>query len=173
MSGIRSPDCSKLAKKPKNVNYVTISRHDVIVKIFWRGFVSLVIFSYWSKFYVNIITGSGILTIFFYKGLTRIPEIGITPVWGLPNICRLGRAMDTKFGAIVCNRMLLNATKFQGYSFYCFGVIKGKPTGGGGGKYPPPQIRVKKQASLQWFTYADFHSSFSIGIWMSRYSWVW
>ena len=28
--------------------------------------------------------------------------------------------------------MLLNAAKFQGYSFYRFRVIKGKPTGGGG-----------------------------------------
>ena len=26
--------------------------------------------------------------------------------------------------------MLMNAAKFQGYSFYCFWVIKGKPTEG-------------------------------------------
>ena len=38
--------------------------------------------------------------------------------------------MDTKFGTNVSNRMLLNAAKFQGYSFYRFGVIKGKPTRG-------------------------------------------
>ena len=50
--------------------------------------------------------------------------------------------MNTKFGANVSNRMLLNAAKSQGYSFYRFGVIKGKPTaggGGGGGVKLPPQ----------------------------------
>ena len=46
--------------------------------------------------------------------------------------------MDTNFGTIVCNRMLLNAAKFQGYSFYRFRVIKGKPTVGGGAKITPP-----------------------------------
>ena len=29
--------------------------------------------------------------------------------------------------------MLLNAAKCQGYNFYCFWVIKGKPTNGGEG----------------------------------------
>ena len=43
-------------------------------------FVSLAKFSYWSKFHVNIITGSGVMTIFFYKGLSRNAEIGNTPV---------------------------------------------------------------------------------------------
>ena len=37
--------------------------------------VSLVKFNYWFKFYVSIITCSGIVAIFFYKGLTRNPEI--------------------------------------------------------------------------------------------------
>ena len=34
VSGIWHPDCSKLAKNPKNDNYVTIFRHDVKVKFF-------------------------------------------------------------------------------------------------------------------------------------------
>ena len=101
---------------------------------FFTSFVSLVKFSYWSKFHVNIITGSGIMTIFFYKGLTRNPEIGNTPVWVLPNIWRLGRVRDTKFGTNVSNKMLLNAAKCQGYSFYRFWVIKRKPTGWRGGR---------------------------------------
>ena len=63
-----------------------------------------------------------------FKGLTRNLEIGNTSVWVLPNIWRLERVMDTKFSMNVSNRMLLNAEKFQGYSFYCFWVIKGKPT---------------------------------------------
>ena len=116
VSGIRPPDCSKLAKNPKNDNDVTVFRHDLNVK---SCFVSLVKFSYWSKFHVNIITGSGIMTIFFHKGLTRNPEIGNTPVWVFPNIWRLGQVMDTKFGTNISNGMLLNAAKFQGYSFYC------------------------------------------------------
>ena len=129
MSGIRPPDCSKFAKNPENNNHVTIFRHDFIVNFFWHCFVSLVNFSYWSKFHVNIITGSGIMTIFFYKGLTRNPEIGNTPVWVLHNIWRLERERNTKFGMNVSNEMSLNVAKCQGYSFYRFWVIKGKPTG--------------------------------------------
>ena len=79
-----------------------------------------------------------VMTIFFYKGLTKNPEIGNTPVWFLPIIWRLVRVIDTKFGANVSNRMLLNAAKCQGYSFYHAWVIKGKPTRGGGKVTPPP-----------------------------------
>ena len=141
MSGIQPPDCSKFARNPKNDNDVTVFRHDVNVKFFWHYFVSLVKFSYRSKFHVNIITGSGIMIIFFYKGLTRNPEIGNTPVWVLPNIWRLGQVMNTKFGTNVSNKMLLNAAKFQGYSSYRFWVIKGKPTGEGVKlPHPPPRL---------------------------------
>ena len=34
--------------------------------------------------------------------------------------------------------MLLNAAKYQGYIFYSFWVIRGKPTVGGGGKITTP-----------------------------------
>ena len=51
--------------------------------------------------------------------------------------------MDTKFGANVSNKILLNATKSQDYSSYRFGVIKGKLTVGGGAKITLTQIRVK------------------------------
>ena len=128
VSGIRTPDCSKLAKNPENDNDVTIFWHDNIVKFFWRCFVSLAKLRYWSKIHVNIITGSAIMTIFFYKGLTRKPDIENTPVWVLSNIWRLGQVTDTKFGTSVLNRMLPNAAKFQDYSFYRFWVIKGIPT---------------------------------------------
>ena len=80
-----------------------------MVKFFER--VSLLKFSYWFKFHVNVITGSGIMTIFIFKGLTRNPEIGNTPVCVLPNIWRLGQVRDTTFGTNVSNRMLLNAAK--------------------------------------------------------------
>ena len=114
MSGIPLPDCSKLAINRKNDNDFTICRHEVIVNFFRPCFVSLVKFSYWSKFHFNIITGSGVMTIFFYKVLTRNPEIGNTPVWVFPNIWRLGQVRDTKFGTNVSNEMLLNAAKSQG-----------------------------------------------------------
>ena len=73
---------------------------------------------YWFKFHVNIITCSGVMTIFFYKGLTRNPEIGNTPVWVFPNMWKLGWVRDTKCGTNVSNEMLLNAAKCQSYSFF-------------------------------------------------------
>ena len=80
VSRIRPQDCSKLANNPKNDNDVTTFRHDTIVKVFLAFFVCLVKFSYWSMFHVNIITDTGIMIIFFYKGLTRNPEIRNIPV---------------------------------------------------------------------------------------------
>ena len=97
-SRICLPDCSKLVINWKNSNDVTVFMHDVIIKFFWRSVVSLVMFSYWSKFHVNIITGSGVVAISFYKGMTRNPEIGNTPIWVFPNIWRLGQVRDTRFG---------------------------------------------------------------------------
>ena len=77
------------------------------------------------------------MTVFFYKKLTRNLEIGDTPVLVLPNIWRLGQVRDTKFDTNVSNEMLLNAAKLQGYSFYRFWVIEGKPTGA---KIPPSPV---------------------------------
>ena len=48
-----------IGSKSENGNDFTIIRHDVIVKF---CSISLVKFSYWSKFHVNIITGSGVMT---------------------------------------------------------------------------------------------------------------
>ena len=64
---------------------------------FWHCFVFLVTFSYWFKFYINIITDSGVTTIYFYKRLTRT----LTDIW------TLGRIMDTKFGTDVSNKLFL------------------------------------------------------------------
>ena len=74
---------------------------------FLTFFVFLVKVSYLPKFHVNIITGSGVMTISFYKGLTRNPEIGNIPVWVLSNIWKLGRVKNTKFGTNVSNKILL------------------------------------------------------------------
>ena len=44
---------------------------------------------------------------------------------------------DTKFGANVSNKKWLNAEKYQGYSFYCFWITRGKPKKRGEGKITP------------------------------------
>ena len=75
---------------------------------FWRFLVYLVNFSSSSNFHVNIITSSGVMTIFFYKELTRNPEIGNSLVWVLPNIWRLEGVGDTKFGTNVSITMFPN-----------------------------------------------------------------
>ena len=96
-SRIQFPDCFKLAKNWKNNNDITIFRNYVIVKFFWRRFVSLVTFSYWSKFHVNTITGSGVMTISFYEGLTRNTEIGNNP----SEFCPTSGDWGEKFGTNV------------------------------------------------------------------------
>ena len=78
-SGIRLLDCSKFDINQKDDKDVIIFWHDFIVKLFWRSFVSLVKFSYRSKFHVSIITGSGVMTISFYKRLARNLETRIAP----------------------------------------------------------------------------------------------
>ena len=100
---IQLPDCSKLAINRKNDIDITIFSHDAIVNFIWCCRVSFVKFSYWSRFHVNIIIDSRVLTIFLYKGFTRNQEIGNTP----PEFCPISG------------------------DFYHFWVIKGKPTGVG------------------------------------------
>ena len=94
------------------------------------SFVSLAMFSYWSKLYVNIITGSGVMAALIYKRLTRNPKIWNTPAWVLPIIWILKQTSNTRFGKDIYNEKLLHAGKCQGYSFCCFWVIKGKPAWG-------------------------------------------
>ena len=152
----------KLEINWKNGSDVSISWHYIII-FFWHCFVSLVNFSYWSKFHVSIITGSGVMAILFYKRLTRNLEIRNTPVWVLHNIWRLGQVRDTKFGMNISNKILLNAAKCQGYTFYCFWVIKGKPTGVGVKllpSAPPTQIRVKET----WFIFLCNNSFFDMQV---------
>ena len=72
------------------------------------------------------------MAIFFYKGLTRNAEIRNTLAWVLSNIWRLGQVRDTKFGTNVSYEMLLNAAKWQVYSFHRFESLKENKQGGGG-----------------------------------------
>ena len=77
--------------------YLSTRRHR---QSFWRCFVSLDKFSYWSKFHVNIITDPGVMTIFCYKGWPEIRKLEIPPSeffpisedWGklaIPNLARM------------------------------------------------------------------------------------
>ena len=89
-------------------------------------FVSLVKFSYRYKFHINIITGSGVMIIFFYKGLkSRNPEIRNTPVLVLPNTWRLGRVRDIKLDADVSNEKLLNAANVRVTAFTSSELLRG------------------------------------------------
>ena len=90
----------------------------------------------------------------FLKGSTRNPKIGNTPAWVLSNILSLRFVRDPIFGVNVFNKLFLNDAKCQGYNFYCFWVIMGKPTGrgmGGGGKITPSsstQIRINERLKV-------------------------
>ena len=132
----------KIGKMTMTSKFVDITSSCHFLTFFLNFFCQ---FSCWFKFHVNIIAGSGVTTIFFYKGLTRNPEIRNTAVWVLPNIWRLGQVRDNKFGMNASSKMLLNAAKCQSYSFYCFWVIKGKPNLKITPSSPlsPTQIRVK------------------------------
>ena len=110
----------------------------------------------------SLVTGpssmSSFRTIYFYKGLTNNLEIGNNPVWGLPNIWRLGWVSNTKFGTNVSNKILLNAAKHQGCSFYRFWVIKWKPIearGVEGKTKPPPRLGLSYYLRRVW--YIKFH----------------
>ena len=133
--------------------------------------------SYWSKFHVNIITCSGVMTIYFYIGLNRKPEIRDTPVWVLSNICRLGQVRDTKLGVDVPNKTLLKAAKCKGHSFYRFEVNKGKPTTEGKITHPPPpyththtrrlglsMVLLKRYNCSQTFLFSNNFSQLKVSI---------
>ena len=143
--GLRTaPKWPEIRKKTRTSEFSDMTSTSNVFDVVLFFFVK---FSYWSKFHINIIAGSGIMKIFFYKGLTRNPEIVNTPVWVLSNIWRLGQVVGTKFSTNVSNGMLPSAAEFQGYSFYRSWVIKGKPTGEGVKLPPPPpphptEIRV-------------------------------
>ena len=80
--------------------------------------------------------------------ISEIPPSEFCPIsgdWdklGIPNLAR-----------IFSNEILLNAPKCQGYSFYHFWIIKGKPTGGGVKLPSTTQIRVNPFHTIDIFLY--------------------
>ena len=121
-----------------NNSRIRICQHDIIVKTFLRCRVSLVIFSYSSKFYFNIITGSGFMSILVYKALTRNPEISLD--WVGP-LSKLWRVWDAKFGRNVSNWKFSWRCKMPDLQLSSFWVIKGKPAGAVGRVNLPTHIR--------------------------------
>ena len=109
----------------------------------WRCFVSLVRFNYWSKFYANIITGSGVMQFIFIRdGVTRNPEMGNTPVWILPNIWETG----TSKGYQIWHKCLLQLLPF----------VKTNRLGGRGGLKLPPLRLGLRISSINVTKSADF-----------------
>ena len=129
MFGIRLPDCSKLAVNWKSHNDVIIFLHDVIIN-FFDAVLFLLSSLVTGPSFMSI--SSLVLELWQFSFIRDWPEIRKSEilVWVLPNIWRLRRVMDTKFGTNVSNKMLLNAAKCQDYSFYRFWVIKGRPKRG-------------------------------------------
>ena len=80
---------------------------------------------------LNYISMSSLLLELWHFLFTRdSPEIQkYTPVWTFANIWRLMRVRDTKFSAIITDKVLRNSEKCQDCSFYHFWVIKGKLAG--------------------------------------------
>ena len=95
-----------------------------------KSFVSLLNFSYWSKFHVNIIADSGVMKLLL---IWDWPETEYPHPSFAQNL-ETGSVRDI-FGTNVYNKMFLNTAKCQGYrfyNFYRFWVIKGnqQPKGG-------------------------------------------
>ena len=79
---------------PKCTNISSFRKYEFVLR-----------FSYfWSKFYVKVTSSSGVLTIFFYKGLTRNPEITSKPVWDLFKVFNLEQVRTTKCDTYVSNQ---------------------------------------------------------------------
>ena len=138
-SGIRLPDCSKLAINWKKNNDITIFWHDFIVNFFDVALFHLSS-SVTGPSFMSI--SSLVLELWQFTFIRDWPEI---LKWEIPCLSfaqYLGLVRDTKFGSNVFNEMLLNSAKWQGNSFYRFSVIKGK-LAGGSKITPPTQIRVK------------------------------
>ena len=82
--------------------------------------VSLVTFSYWSKFHINIITGSG------------VPEIGNTLVWAMPNIWRLEWGKIPNFARMSLTKSCWILENTRVTAFIIIELLREKEQEGGG-----------------------------------------
>ena len=123
--------------------------------------VSILRFSYWSKFHVNIITGSRVFQISFIKDWSEIRKSEISrsefyPISGDGG--ELGKPDSAQMSLMKCHWML---QKCQGYSFYHFWAIKEKSTGDK--TTHPPTLVLNTN-------FREFYGIFSK---RSKETWVW
>ena len=100
------------------------------------------------------------VSLFFYKGFTRNPEIKNISIWVLPNTCRLGRSMDTKYADIfLVNRYWMLQNTIVTF-FIVSELLRGNQQRGGGGERgeikPSTHIRVK--ISSRYYRLDSFES---------------
>ena len=126
--GLRTaPNWSKIRKKTMTSQFSDMKSSSIF---YWHCFVSFVKFSYWSKFHVNIINGSGIMTISFIRDWPEIRKSEIPPSeffpisedWGglwMPNLARMS--------VIECYWMLQN---FRVTAFTVFELLRKNQLGG-------------------------------------------
>ena len=142
-SRIRLLDYSKLKKIAMTSQFFVISMTsssdslDVFLLLVLSSLVTGPCFVSISSLVLTI----WVMTICFYKALTRYPKIRNIPAWVFPNIWKLAQIRNTKLGANVPNKILLNAAKYEGYRFYRLLLLREnqQAVGGGGGDYSPPQ----------------------------------
>ena len=157
-SRIRLLDYSKLKKIAMTSQFFVISMTslsdslDVFLLLVLSSLVTGPCFVSISSLVLTI----WVITICFYKGLTRNPKTGNIFTWVFPNIWKLAQIRHTKLGANVSNKILVNAAKYKGYRFY---RLKNQNQQAGGGDCPLPQILgllkfyllVTNLESLAWF----------------------
>ena len=111
-----------------------------------------------------MITGSELWKFYFishWPGIRKLKK----PRLSLPKIWRLRQARDTKFGTNVSNEILLNAAKCWDYCFYCFWVIKGKPTGGDKNIPSTPKLGLRDQISMSSIYLMIYFFKMNLSLW--------
>ena len=135
MPGIQVSNCSKSTINQKNNNDIIICWHNVIHKLFWRS-VSLQVqllvqvscqYHYWFWKYDN----------FCLKGIwPEIRKSEISP----SQFCLISRDLgELVIPTLLWMSLIKSYVMLQNprlYSFYCFWVIKAKPTGAWGENTP-------------------------------------
>ena len=144
VSGIRPPDCSKLARNPKNNNDVTLFRHDVNVFLFLLS--SLVT----ARCFMSI--SSQVLELWQFSFIRDWPELRKSEIppsefwpisgdWGELWVLNLARMSFIK-----CYWMLQNS---RVTAVFVLELLRENQLGGGNyPTSPPTQIRTKTKAPM-------------------------
>ena len=136
--------------------------------IFWWCFASPVKFSSWSKFHVNVITGSGVMTIFFIRDWPEIwkLEIPLSEFWPISE--DWGEFEIPRMSLKKCYWMLQNA---RNTVFTVSELLKENQKGGGGVgglKLPPPPTPTPRPSTHPNTTQIMVKKNY-YNIWKSHY----